>query len=282
MGEGHPEQAFQELVQLHKEFPNQPQLLRQLVEMAWDLGKIEESQRWEEELREREGPDGFYWRYYRARRLSAAIRDVKDKRFHEVEKLVDELLTLRPSWPRTHLLRAQIEQKRGNREQAIDAYSNAIRLGERRIEVYEQLTKLLYAERRFAEAEEYLGQLQEQVPLSENLSDLGDFPGGAGGTPRSRPGGGPPRREKPPQGSHGANLAGASAAGRTGRPKKRNKRFGRRCKWPPPTFARTTPCSPSISAPANWNLPQKPSKNSIRTSKCRRRSGPSSSPKDTN
>ena len=171
-GEGRPEQAFQELVQLQKEFPNHPQLLRQLVEMAWDLGKIEESQRWEEKLRQREGPDGFYWRYYRARRLLAEIQDIKDKRFHEAEKLVDELLTLRPSWPGTHLLRAQIEQKRGNQEQAIDAYSNAIRLGERRIEVYEQLTELLYAERRFAEAEEYLSQLQEQVPLSENLSTL--------------------------------------------------------------------------------------------------------------
>jgi len=170
--EGRPKQAFEELVELHKEFPNHLPLLRQLAEMACSLGKIEESQRWDEKLREREGPDGFYWRYYRATRLSAEIQDVKDKRFHEAEKLVDELLTLRPSSSRTHLLRAQVEQKRGNREQAIDAYSNAIRLGERRIEVYEQLTKLLYEEQRFVEAEEYLAQLQEQVPLSESLSTL--------------------------------------------------------------------------------------------------------------
>ncbi len=42
MAEGRSAQAFQELVELQAKFPDNPQLLRQLVEMAWDLGKSEE------------------------------------------------------------------------------------------------------------------------------------------------------------------------------------------------------------------------------------------------
>jgi tetratricopeptide (TPR) repeat protein len=170
--EGHPEGALQELSQMEKEFPDHPQLLRRLVEMAWDLGKTEESRRWEEKICEKEGANGFYARYYRAQRLAAEIADGKDKRIHEVKKLVDELVKQRPSSPGVNRLVAQIEQKCGNREQAIQAYRNAIRLGERRIEVHEQLTTLLYAEGRFAEAEECLAQLQGQVPLSGGLSGL--------------------------------------------------------------------------------------------------------------
>ncbi len=74
--------------------------------------------------------------------------------------------------PRRICSRGLVAKQRGATDQAIEAYNNAIRLGDRRIEVYEQLIELLYAERRFAEAEEYLGQLQEQVPLSESLSTL--------------------------------------------------------------------------------------------------------------
>jgi cellulose synthase operon protein C len=172
--EGRFEQAFQELKQLDKEYPKQLRILWQLAELAWDLRKVDECRRCELTIREVEGADGVYWRYLGARRLLAEARDTKDERFSEAGKLVDELQTLRPSWPRTHSLCGQIEQRRGNRDRAIDAYVNAIRLGERRTEAFEQLTVLLYAERRFAEAEGYLSQLQGQTPISgsRNLSTM--------------------------------------------------------------------------------------------------------------
>jgi tetratricopeptide (TPR) repeat protein len=170
--EGNRKQVLQELKQLNKDFPNHLPTLCQLTELAWSLGKIEDARQWEEELRSREGEDGFYWRYYRARRLSAEIRDAESEPFHEVEKLVDELFAMRPSWPNTHLLRAEVDLRRGNLYQAIDALSNAIRLGEQRIEIYEQLVALLYGERRFAEADELLDQLQERASLSRGLSAM--------------------------------------------------------------------------------------------------------------
>jgi tetratricopeptide (TPR) repeat protein len=170
--EGRVERASQELTQLHEEFPKSQPVVRRLAEIAWEQGKTNELLRWEESLQKLEGPDGFYWRYSRARRLLAATRNVKDKQFQEAEKLVDELQTLRPSCPGVHSLHGQIELRRGNRERAIDAYGNAIRLGEKQTEVFERLIALLYSERRFAEAEEYLAQLQEQVPLSASLSGV--------------------------------------------------------------------------------------------------------------
>jgi cellulose synthase operon protein C len=170
--EGRSDRAFQEAKQLDKDYPKRLPLLRQLAELAWNLRKVDECRRCEEGLRELEGADGVYWRYFRARRLLAEARDTKDERFCEAGKLVDELQTLRPSWSGAYSLCGQIEQTRGNRERAIDAYVNAIRLGSRQTEVYEGLTALLYDERRFAEAEDYLSQLQSQTPLSPNLSTM--------------------------------------------------------------------------------------------------------------
>ena len=172
MAEGRSAQAFRESVELQAKFPDNPQLLRQLLELAGDLGKSEEGLRWEESLRQREGPEGSSWRYYRARRLLAQTSDVKDQRFLEAENLVDELRTRRPFWPPAYLLCGLVAKQRGATDQAIEAYKNAIRFGDQRIQVYEQLIESLYAERRFSEAAEYLGQLQEQVPLSEGLSTV--------------------------------------------------------------------------------------------------------------
>ena len=155
---------------------------------------------------------GSSWRYYRARRLLAQTSDVKDQRFLEAENLVDELRTRRPFWPPAYLLCGLVAKQHGATDQAIEAYKNAIRFGDQRIQVYEQLIESLYAERRFSEAAEYLGQLQEQVPLSEGLSTVEiSLATQAGQLDRAVAAA--RRGAETPQGPDGANLVGSGPAG---------------------------------------------------------------------
>jgi tetratricopeptide (TPR) repeat protein len=79
---------------------------------------------------------------------------------------------MRPAWPPAHLLLAIVAERQGRIDRAIEACQQALRLGERRTRVYEQLIQLLYAKSRFSEAEEYLAQLREQIPSSEGLSSM--------------------------------------------------------------------------------------------------------------
>jgi tetratricopeptide (TPR) repeat protein len=170
MVEGQSEQALQDLIKLQNEFPNNIPVLRNLLELAGDLGKYDGVERWEDKLRENEGPEGSSWRFFQARRLLTQAKNIKDRQFAEAEKLTDELQTLRPSWPPVYLLQGIIAKRQDKQEEAITALETAIRLGERRLRTYEQLVELLYSKQRFTEAEEYLAQLQERVPSSANLS----------------------------------------------------------------------------------------------------------------
>ena len=179
--EGRFEDANQELQQILKDReadpskPSEPVILAfitQLVEHALEKQDIGEAKRWEDELRNIEGVDGSLWRYYKARRLLAEAGGVYDPKLTEAEKLQAEILTLRPSWSSAHILNALILQRRGKYEQAVEAYQAAIRLGERKLAVFESLVMLLYKLERFREAEKYLVQLQDQVPASSILTSL--------------------------------------------------------------------------------------------------------------
>lgn len=172
MAEGRTDEAYRELTRLQAKYPDNLPLLRQWMELAADLGKSEDCARCEEMFRQQEGPDGSWWRYYRAQRLLAGSRDAKDQRFQEAEKLVEELRTRRPFWPPTYRLCGLVANRRGDLDQAIEAYKNAIRFGDQRMQVYERLIETLYAQRRFSEAAEYLEQFQQQVPLSAGLSGV--------------------------------------------------------------------------------------------------------------
>lgn len=174
LAQGRVEQAYDELKALQQEVtgPARVPLLVQLAEMADDVGRYADLERWEQLLRELEGPSGSFWRYYRAVRLVRQEKTVDSPGFQEAVGLQAELASLRPDWPSVHLLNAIIQSRRGRPEAAIEGYKQAIRLGDRRVSVFEQLIAALYRSQRIVEAQEYLAQLEEQIPSSPVLSGL--------------------------------------------------------------------------------------------------------------
>lgn len=170
--DGKPKQAARELRGLQDTYPENVAILEQLADLAFERGDMQAAEQWETKLREVEGQDGLRWRYERARRLVVQASSANDQRFQEAQSLAQELLAARPSWPPAVLLSAMIHHRAGQVAEAIQGYQEAIRLGERRMSVYERLISLLYQEGRLDDASSYLTQLQEYVPLVENLSGL--------------------------------------------------------------------------------------------------------------
>jgi len=175
--EGKSDQAKAELDQLWRAEPSNLPVLLQLAELALDTDDVNGAENWERRLADAEGADGTLWRYVYARRLLSTVRAnadpaVRKAVLHQIEGLLANIRSRRPSWSSGYLLAGSLEEHRGNLELAAEAYQMAIRLGEQRVSVYERLTLLLYTLGRFAEADEYLGVLGNRIPSSETLSPL--------------------------------------------------------------------------------------------------------------
>ncbi len=134
-----------------------------LAELAFESGKLAEVEQWENELRKLEGPDGLFWRYYRARRLLAEASGPDDAKLAEASKLQAFIQNQRPSWPKTYLLQGLLSEAGGKFEQAAEAYQEAIRLGERLPLAYQRLISLLLQTGRADEADHYLLLMQDQI-----------------------------------------------------------------------------------------------------------------------
>lgn len=169
---GQIKEAEAELARLQQADPANLMATRQLAELALSTGQTAAARRWEDQLLELEGPEGTWWRYVRARRLLDGLTDPADPRFLEAAELQAELHRRRPSWPLVYVLKGSLDELQQHPEQAVEAYQTAIRLGERRIGVYERMCGLLYRLGRFADAEEHLMRLDQQIPSSGSLAPL--------------------------------------------------------------------------------------------------------------
>jgi tetratricopeptide (TPR) repeat protein len=70
------------------------------------------------------------------------------------------------------MLRGLLAEARGVRDEAADAYAEAIRSGFHQPHVYERLIRVLYEQGRFDEANQWLQQFQQAAPLDVRLMDL--------------------------------------------------------------------------------------------------------------
>ncbi len=167
------EQASRRLETLHGKYPDNLMLVCQLIELAREAGHADLVQRHVATLEELEGPEGVYWRYYRAHRLLAMAQGAATAELTQVDELIAAIESRRPSWPRGHLLAGDTHLRRKNIPDAIKAYQAAIKLGERRASVYQQLVVLLFQTQRFTEANQYLAILQTHASPSQALTRLG-------------------------------------------------------------------------------------------------------------
>lgn len=171
---GKIQEAWAALRNVAVEQPTNLDVLGQLNDFALDVHDFGNAFECERRFVELEGEAGTLWRYYRARRLMLQADDAKDERFLQAMRLQQELSTMRPSWPRSHLLKAQLADRRKNYAEAIEAYKTAIELGEKYVYVYEALISALYQQGSFEEAERYLSRVSKDETSGKRLSGL-DF-----------------------------------------------------------------------------------------------------------
>ena len=171
-------EASQKLAQIHSQNPSDLPTVRALVDLSLKNKNFEQTGKWLSKLEELEGKNGASWLYYQAKYLLAQCEDPKvskearDANLDKASKIQSTLQRSRPDWAAARLLGGHIEEYRRNYDESITAYQNAIRLGEHSVSVYERLIQLLYAKRRFTEAEKYLSLLHSHnqfTPTTQNI-----------------------------------------------------------------------------------------------------------------
>ncbi len=172
--------ARAELEKLVEEDPEDVLPLQMLVELDLDAGKVADARRRVDQLEASSRVDAQAgWRFYRAQCLlgeAAGLTDAAARRMRidEARTLQRELEARRPYWPPSHLLKARVAQMQAkpDDETAIQAYGQALRLGERRVAVYQEMIGLLLRQNRLAEADAYLDRLRQAADVPPELAAL--------------------------------------------------------------------------------------------------------------
>lgn len=174
------------LAQVRQDFAQMKKLLAaELVERPDDVGvlcKLAELSLREDDITAVEqfedklaaiGPHGELWaRYFRVLRLYKSATDKDDPVLRQALSEQAQLATLRPNWAESFALRGAIEQKMERTTAAIEAYEEAIALGERRYAVFEQLITCLEKAGREADIDKYLARLESYLPSSQRLTEI--------------------------------------------------------------------------------------------------------------
>jgi tetratricopeptide (TPR) repeat protein len=187
--DGKADQARPILERVAEADKNDMRPLQFLAELALQAGEVDKPISYNTELESREGADGTNWRYYRAQQLMQRGNAIGKtdpaaaaKLYQQAAELQEQIESLRPAWPPGYLLKARLAETRplkaGNgaaiydEPAAIQAYTQAIRLGARSVPVYEALINLLFRQSRINEADAYLDQLRDVGPLPDELSTV--------------------------------------------------------------------------------------------------------------
>jgi tetratricopeptide (TPR) repeat protein len=160
------------------------------LKQAEALRKLEKVEVFEKELKRMEGwptdakgellaidgvrrGDGTSWRFYQAHRLVLETLAGEGKLspaergrlLRAAESLQREIEQLRPSWPPGFTLKANLAQYEKNDDEAINAYKQAIKLGDTSVTTYDSLIRLLWRQSRDDEAAPYMERLRRAVDL---------------------------------------------------------------------------------------------------------------------
>lgn len=145
---------------------------RHLLELALVRGDQAATERALGRINEIEGGDGPLWHFGQAIRL-VRFGDPKDAaRLDEAWRHLDAAAAQRPDWPVVVAAKGDVEELRGNIEQAATQYRSALALGDRDPRVARRLVEVLAARQRYAEADQEIRRMQEWGPLEPALARL--------------------------------------------------------------------------------------------------------------
>ncbi|OAI45253.1 hypothetical protein AYO44_12965 [Planctomycetaceae bacterium SCGC AG-212-F19] len=126
------------------------------------------------ELRQLEGDGGHLWRFAEAAgrlRLAAQGKD-RDVNLAEALRLLDDVAKRRASWNRVPALRGEIRELQGQKDQALEDYLQAMKLGDTRPDTLRRAVFLLYGRQRYAEANELLQTMGKRHAFGDDVSRL--------------------------------------------------------------------------------------------------------------
>jgi uncharacterized protein HemY len=118
--------------------------------------------------------EGAIWHYGEARRLVLLGNDSKDKNYYvEAKSHLVKASETRPTWERIYTLQAEINEREGDSNAAIEQYIESIKKGERSTSVSYRALALLISARRLDDAEKFINLLVEsKCPFSPEMKRL--------------------------------------------------------------------------------------------------------------
>jgi tetratricopeptide (TPR) repeat protein len=155
---------------LAREQPKDLGLKLVLFDLALRAGNERAMRQLMEEIRKVE--EGSLWRYAQVSHLIWLARQKRDREraLARAESLLRTLREERPGWARVAVCEGELDELNGYPEGAIKNYLRAVmELGERSPEVIRRVVQMLYARRRYVEADQVLQKLPATAALSGDL-----------------------------------------------------------------------------------------------------------------
>ena len=146
--------------------------LSQLAELAVFEQDWEQVEQLTQKLQTLEGPDGVLWRFFQAQQLLETAADSDAPEAALATRLMSQIKRKRPWWSGTKLLEARLFELQGKDSEAIDRYVDVVRSGLKQAGVYLSLVRLLHQQGRFAEADRWMVDLQQQQPIDPQFLNL--------------------------------------------------------------------------------------------------------------
>jgi tetratricopeptide (TPR) repeat protein len=148
------------------------EMLSLRVELAVRGRDVADCDKWLARLRTVEGDDGTLWRYAAAARQVRVAAGDDRPAIARARAGLAEAAGVRPNWAMLPLLDAELCEREGNFDAAIDKYRQAVTLGLREPQVIRRVVLLLHERHRYSEGQDMLRHLQEETPLGGDLGRL--------------------------------------------------------------------------------------------------------------
>jgi tetratricopeptide (TPR) repeat protein len=166
------EQGRTLLLEAHQHNPQDLTVLRRLAELDLERNDLRGVENWEQELRSVGQAGELLARYYRAWRLYRSATKENAPELGEALAEIQQVVLAQPNWAEATTLKAMTLQRLGRWEHAVADYERAIKNGDRRALVFEQLIGLLDRLHRPAEVERHLARWEGEAPPSQWLTEF--------------------------------------------------------------------------------------------------------------